>query len=114
MVAEDPFIFHSSRYGNRYYAVTRDVVGSFTGSSGGICLFESEDGLDWKAAKRSKILEHFYDLEGGKKSGSNLERPALLIEDGEPTYLFGAADGYKKNGRISSNVQIPLTPDPDR
>jgi hypothetical protein len=114
MVAEDPFIFYSRRYGNRYYAVTRDVVGSFTGSSGGICLFESRDGLDWKAASRPKILEHFYDLEGGKKSGSNLERPALLIEDGEPTYLFGAADGYKKNGRISSNVQIPLTPVPGK
>ncbi|MCU0796556.1 MAG: glycoside hydrolase family protein [Akkermansiaceae bacterium] len=110
MVAEDPFIFHSKRYGNRYYAVTRDVVGTFTGSSGGICLFQSEDGLVWKPASRPKILEHVYDLEGGKKSGSNLERPALLIEDGEPIFLFGAADGYKKNGRISSNVQIPLTP----
>ena len=42
-------------------------------------------------------------------SNSNIERPALLIEDDEPTYLFGATDGYKKGGKISTNVQIPLT-----
>jgi hypothetical protein len=109
MVAEDPFIWFSKRYGNRYYAVTRDVVGTFTGSSGGICLFQSEDGLNWKAAPNPKILESTFVLEGGGKSNSNIERPALLIEDDEPTYLFGATDGYKKNGRISTNVQIPLT-----
>lgn len=112
MVAEDPFIFHSRKYGNRYYAVTRDVVGTFTGSSGGICLFQSDDGLDWKPAARPKVIEHHFTLEGGGKSNSNLERPALLIEEGEPTFLFGATDGYKKNGRISSNVQIPLVANP--
>lgn len=110
MVAEDPFIWQSQKYGNRYYAVTRDVVGTFTGSSGGICLFQSEDGLTWKPAAHPKVLEKFYDLANGSKSTTPIERPALLIEDGEPTYLFGAADGYKKNGKISSNVQIPLIP----
>jgi hypothetical protein len=110
MVAEDPFIWHSKKYGNRYYAVTRDVVGTFTGSSGGICLFQSEDGLNWKAAAQPKVLESRFALEDGNLSNSNIERPALLIENGEPTYLFGATDGYKKNGKISSNVQIPLVP----
>jgi hypothetical protein len=27
-----------------------------------------------------------------------------------PTYLFGTTDGYKKNSRISPNIQIPLIP----
>ncbi len=31
MVAEDPFIWFSPNYGNLYYAVVRDVVGTFTG-----------------------------------------------------------------------------------
>lgn len=110
MVAEDPFIWFSKKYGNRYYAVTRDVVGTFTGSSGGICLFQSEDGLNWKPASQPKVLESRFALEGGSLSKSNIERPALLIENGEPTYLFGATDGYKKGGKISSNVQIPLIP----
>jgi hypothetical protein len=110
MVAEDPFIWFSRKYGNRYYAATRDVVGTFTGSSGGICLFQSEDGLNWKPAARPKVLESRFTLEGGTLSNSNIERPALLIENDEPTYLFGATDGYKKNGKISTNVQIPLLP----
>jgi hypothetical protein len=110
MLAEDPFIWYSKKYGQRYYAVTRDVVGTFTGSPGGICLFQSDDGLNWKAATHAKILDKNFPLEGGRKSDSTIERPALLIEEGEATYLFGATDGYKKNGKISSNVQIPLVP----
>jgi hypothetical protein len=112
MLAEDPFIFHSQRYGNRYYAVTRDVVGTFSGSEGGICLFQSIDGLDWKPAAHPKVLGQQFLLSDGSKSTFKLERPALLIENGEPTYLFGATDGYLKNGKISSNIQIPLTAGP--
>ena len=108
MVAEDPFIFYSRKYGNRYYAVTRDVVGTFTGSKGGICLFQSGDGLNWLPAKQPSVLDSHFKLEGGGISGSRVERPALLIENGEPVYLFGATDGYLKDGRTSSNVQIPL------
>ena len=110
MVAEDPFIWHSRKYGNRYYAVTRDATGIFTGSKGGISLFQSEDGIDWKPAPNPKVIEARYRLADGKLSTTRLERPIVLIENGEPTYLFGAADGYLPKGRISSNVQIPLTP----
>jgi hypothetical protein len=110
MVAEDPFIWHSRKYGNRYYAVTRDVVGTFTGSSGGICLFQSDDGLAWRPAAYPKVLGSQFALENGEPSNYKIERPALLIENDEPTYLFGATDGYMKNGKISTNVQIPLIP----
>jgi hypothetical protein len=55
------------------------------------------------------VLESCYRLEQGV-SATNLERPALLIEDGEPIYLFGAVDGYGKNRQrpLSSNMQILL------
>ena len=43
-------------------------------------------------------------------SKSRIERPFVLLENDEPTYLFGAADGYLKNGRISTNVQFPIAP----
>jgi hypothetical protein len=39
---------------------------------------------------------------------ADLRTLADMIEEGEPTYLFGATDGYLKGGKISSNVQIPL------
>ena len=32
----------------------------------------------------------------------------LLLEDGEPIALFGATDGYLRDGKISSNVHLPL------
>lgn len=109
MVAEDPFVWFSEKYGNRYYAVTRDVVGTFTGAKDGICLFESADGMNWNPAAHPKVLAGRFTMEGGAPSPSKLERPALLIVDDEPLYLFGAADGYQQGGRISSNVQIPLS-----
>ena len=47
-----------------------------------------------------------------REVAAEFERPALLFEGEEPIALFGATDGYKKNGRISCNVQIPLKPAP--
>ncbi len=109
MLAEDPFIWFSAKYGRRYYAVARDVVGHFAGAKGAISLFQSEDGLDWRPAEHAKVLGNRFRLANDKLSPSNLERPALLIQDEEPLLLFGATDGYNVvPGRPSSNVQIPL------
>lgn len=110
MLAEDPFIWFSQKYGNRYYAVARDVTGTFSGSPGGLCLFHSEDGLTWKPSPHAKVLGDSYPLEDGSMSKSRIERPFVLLENDEPSYLFGAADGYLKNGRISTNVQFPIAP----
>jgi hypothetical protein len=108
MVAEDPFIWYSKKYGDCYYALTRDVVGLFTGASGGIALFTSQDGLNWVPAKYPKVLGKTFTLADGTQSDSRIERPALLIEDDEPVLFFGATDGYLVKGKISTNVQIPL------
>lgn len=108
MLAEDPFIWFSKKYGNRYYAVARDVVGKFTGAAGGLALFESADGLRWKAAAHPGVLGARFNWADGKPSNQNVERPAVLFDGEEPIALFGATDGYQKNGRISFNVQIPL------
>jgi alpha-L-fucosidase 2 len=109
MLAEDPFIWYSKRYGSRYYAVARDVVGRFTGAGGGIALFQSEDGLNWKPACHPKVLGSQFSWADGTLSGTKLERPALLIEDGIPKALFGAVDVNQPRHRAHSfNVQIPL------
>jgi len=114
MLAEDPFVWFSKRYGSRYYAVARDVVGTFTGSSGGLALFQSDDGLHWQPAAQPKVLANRFLWADGTLSNSNVERPALLLADGVPIALFGATDGYKKNGKISCNVQIPLASHPPK
>ena len=108
MLAEDPFVWFSARYGQRYYAAARDVVGQFTGAKGGIVLFESADGLDWKPAPQPKVLGTGFKWADGTMQSYQLERPALLFENGEPIALFGATDGYLREGRISSNVHLPL------
>ncbi len=108
MLAEDPYVWFSESHGQRYYAVTRDVIGKFSGESGGLCLFESKDGLRWNPARHTKVLGLQYALSDGSKA-SKVERPALLMENGEPIYLFGAVNGYPPRGKTSSNVAIPLT-----
>jgi hypothetical protein len=108
MLAEDPFIWFSRKYGNQYYAVARDVVGTFTGASGGIVLFQSADGLHWRPAEHPKVLDRRFLWADGKQSKTQLERPALLFDGEEPVALFGATSGNLKTP--SFNVQIPIGP----
>ena len=108
MEAEDPFIWFSTRYGNRYHAVARDVIGTFTGVSGGLALFQSDDGLNWEPAPHPKVLGSSFAWAGGTPSASKVERPFVLLENELPVALFGATDGYDIGGRLSFNVHIPL------
>jgi hypothetical protein len=108
MLAEDPYIWFSHRYGERYYAIARDVVGQFTGSSGGLALFESADGLRWKPDSHPKVLGSRFTWADGTVSEKNVERPALLFDGDEPIALFGATGGYLKTP--SYNVHFPLAP----
>lgn len=109
MLEEDPYVWFSAKYGNRYYAIARDVVGTFSGAAGGICMFESTDGLDWREATHGKVLGNRFLRDDGTLSEKQLERPALLFENDEPIFLFGATDGYEKH-KTSRNVQIELRP----
>ena len=84
MIAEDPFIWFSASYGQKYFAIARDVVGTFTGSSGGICLFESPDGLNWKAAEHPKVLDSRFMLADGSRSEKNIERPRCCSKMANP------------------------------
>ena len=103
MIAEDPFIW--SHKGTNY-AIVRDVIGKFTGSSGGLALFSSKNGIDWSPAKHPKVLSKDVYAENGSRFDDKLERPCLLLEKGLPTYLFGAMGIDKR--KHSMNVAVPL------
>ena len=108
MVAEDPFIFHSVRYGKRYYAVTRDVVGTFTGrKAASACSSPPTASIGSPPlTPRSSTRSFSFPTErGAPPSSSALPSSSKTAS---PTYLFGATDGYLRNGKISSNIQIPL------
>jgi hypothetical protein len=96
MLAEDPYIWFS------------DAAGYFTGTNGGIAMFQSEDGLHWEPASHPKVLGSSFLWADGHLSGHRIERPALLFDGETPIALFGATNGYVKPPQTSCNVQIPL------
>ena len=104
MIAEDPYLWWQNGY---YYAVVRDVVGKFTGTSGAMALMTSPNGKDWSPAAHPKVIGNPFVWEGGVNSVSQMERPCLLFEKGKPIYLFGAtrADGAMT---YTYNVAVPL------
>ncbi len=103
--AEDPFIWRGP---DRYWAVVKDFKGSFTKAGTSLALFESADGFKWKPAAHPLVstLELKY-ADGSVAKLMKLERPQILLENGEPAVLFCAASPEGKLEE-SFNVQIPL------
>lgn len=107
MIAEDPYVWSQN---GTYYTVVCDIQGRFTGDKGAFALMTSENGYDWNQAKHPLVLPSRILLADGTKTDYKLERPQLLIEDGIPTYLFGAL-GITVNGihrGHACNLRVPL------
>lgn len=110
--AEDPYIWCQD---GAYYAIVKDMHGSFTKAGRSLALFYSLDGLDWKPVKHPLVsVPEIRWKDGSLMKLAYLERPQLLMENGEPVMLFLAADtlfgelgDYAGNGH-SFNVHIPL------
>lgn len=103
--AEDPFIWRGV---DRYWAVVKDNDGNFTKRGYSLALWESADGFDWKLAKNSLVATPEVKWADGRMQKMDaLERPQLLLENGEPVALLCAA--AERKGRDGSfNVQIPI------
>ncbi|TXE13901.1 family 43 glycosylhydrolase [Seonamhaeicola algicola] len=107
MIAEDPYVWSQD---GKYYALVTDIKGSFTGDSGAIALMESDNGQDWVQSKHPMVVPSKILKEDGTRTEYKIERPQLLIEDGKPTFLFGAL-GITVNGvhrGHACNLRIPL------
>lgn len=103
--AEDPFIWHSE---DRYRAVVKDMEGSFAGKRNSLVLWESVDGIAWRLSQHPLVstLQVTW-RDGSKQRLTKLERPQVLLEDGQPIALYcAAADDAAFHG--SFNIQIPL------
>ena len=72
--------------------------------------YDSKDGIYWDKAKHFNISERVVTWEDGRtQKFTHLERPQVLIENGEVVALMCAADTLDENRvRHSFNVQIPL------
>jgi hypothetical protein len=89
---EDPFVWQQDGH---FEMIAKDLNGALCGEyHGGIHLL-SQDGIEWGLAPEPKAYSRDVLWDDGqvRRLGS-LERPQLLLEDGEPTHLFAAmADG---------------------
>jgi len=96
MELEDVYAFS---YDDRVYMLSRDIGATLGGKEGGL-LWESKDGIHFPKEKTTRAFESlatYLDegaLDGAAKyRGSEkgqLERPQMLIVDGEPAYLYVA------------------------
>ena len=103
---EDPFIWLE---GGRLYALVKDFQGYFTrGPRNCVALFESEDGVNWRASDQPLAFERAIRWQDGSvQPVHNLERPQLLIEDGAPAALYCACAPYD-DYRESFNISFPI------
>jgi hypothetical protein len=103
--AEDPFIWRGK---DRYYAIVKDMQGSFTKAGRSLALFESGDGLKWGLSTDPLVsTTRVRWVDGRMQELEALERPQLLFENGVPIALLCAAD-EEETHRETFNVQIPL------
>lgn len=101
--AEDPFIWTQE---GRFFALVKDMKGSFTNAGTSLALFESADGMAWQPAQNALVsrLEINWEQKGLQRV-QRLERPQLYLEGGKPAVLFCAV---KESDSTTFNVAIPL------
>ena len=105
--AEDPYIWHQD---GKYRAIVKYIKHEGDKRIFSLVHYDSVDGIQWEKAKNFHVSDLSIAWEDGTvQQLDHLERPQVLVEDGNPIALMCAADIYdEKNVRQSFNVQIPL------
>lgn len=106
---EDPFVWHD---GASLRLLAKDMDGTLSGEVHAGVQMTSQDGIEWRLATPAKAYSRRVVWADGRVTvQGSLERPQLLIEDGQPTHLFAAtADGPGgfRNALNTWNMVIPL------
>ena len=106
---EDAYVWHQD---GRYHMIFNDIHGYFTGEdhAGGYAC--SKDGIDWTPGGKAYTRKVTWS-DGTQTYQGSLERPQLLLENGQPRYLFAAtADGPGGYSKADNtwNMVLPLQP----
>ncbi|MCM4156964.1 glycosyl hydrolase family 43 [Gramella sp. AN32] len=106
---EDPALWSDK---NGFHMLAKDQRGLITGHEGDGLLAHSEDGIHWVLDNNPQAYTKTVKWDNGKtiKQGQ-LERPFVLVENGQPTHLFFATmdgPGGFGNGTQTWNMVIPL------
>lgn len=105
---EDPFVWWADGH---YELIMKDRFGHICGERGGGVHAKSNDGVNWELSLNPLAYSKHILWDNGKKTYQNhIERPFLLVEDGEPTHLFAATGSGPKEWEFEKtwNMVIPL------
>lgn len=105
--AEDPYIWYQE---GRYRAIVKRIKHIGQKRFFSLVHYDSADGIHWNQAENFEISDRTVTWEDGRKQQlTHLERPQVLVENGEAVALMCAADTLDSfNVRHAFNVQIPL------
>lgn len=85
---EDPYIWND---GQKYYLLAKCMNDSITGESQSGFLATSKDGISWRISDDPMAYSRTVELDDGStETMKKLERPQVLIENGQPTHVFFA------------------------
>jgi len=106
---EDPYVWQT---GDHYELIAKDMKGGLTGEVHAGVHATSPDGLNWRVSEPPKAYSRQVTWDDGTTTVLGcVERPQLLIEDGEPTHLFAATGdgpgGFRECSR-TWNMVLPL------
>lgn len=106
---EDPFVWKQKGV---YHMIAKDMNGNICGEKHAGIYADSVDGIHWKLHEGAKSYSRkvLWD-DGVTRVMGSLERPNILFEDGEPSFMFFAtADGSGgfTNAANTWNMVIPL------
>jgi hypothetical protein len=90
---EDPYIWND---GEKYNLVAKCMNDSITGEAQSGFLASSKDGISWRISDVPLAYSRTVELDDGTtETMKKLERPQVLIEDGQPTHVFFACRNQK-------------------
>lgn len=89
---EDPCVFWN---GDCYEMVCKDLTGKITGEFHAGVHLVSADGVNWQLTPHPKAWSRTIKWDDGSvTTQASIERPFILMQNGQPTHLFAAtADG---------------------
>ncbi len=110
-IAENPFVWWNGRY---YEMLMKDMKGGLTGELHAGAHATSPDGINWTLSDPPKAYSRTVRWSDGTVTNQgSLERPQLLIRDGQPTHLFAATgdgSGGFRNAARTWTMVIPIAP----
>jgi len=111
---EDPYLWWS---GERYEVLMKDIFGTFCGELYAGLHATSPDGRRWAWSDPPKAYSRTVRWDDGTVTcQGSLERPQLLLREGQPTHLFAATSdgpGGFRNATRTWTMVIPVGPPTD-